>query len=491
MKKLLCMLAVILVAFLATNCKKDQSNNPPVKGSTEVQFNINSVTQSGLKSNSDEIICSQEKATYVMYKMDGGDYQRVEVFYVGNVPWTNSIKMNAGGTHTLQEFVVYGRNPSTGLDEVIMAAPHSGSTYAPYVTNPLDHQFTVVTDQKLQLTMDVVCFQPTTYTNFGFIYFNLNQIVFRQQWFFGDFCIKNKAEYTGSDYAQQPNWGSGTGYIDAPAIFKIEVYKGTTLMNTFTNDDAAHHFGDKVSVTYGDDLNVTDAFTFKLWILVKQGNAFNFQLFNTWNFYDISNITQLTDGVVDFVLGSCNPTADYIFPPYIDLPNQCFYTINGCGTMGGYVDATLGGIGAGYDIANGLYASNCTDHNALINIGQQYTMNVFSSLYQLDLPIWARSTKWNKINWLYNHLDWFPGYHWYDIQGVIWMYDIQPWTGGDEGCFTGYGITSMMTTMKNAMDLAANHADTYIPSSGGWAAVIFIADLNGPSVQTMMIKIDP
>jgi len=489
MRKLVCMLAVILVAFLATNCKKDQSNNP-VTGSTEVQFNINSVTHNGtgLKSMLDDpIICSQEKATYVMYKMDGGDYQRVEVFYVGNVPWTNSIKMNAGGTHTLQEFVVYDR-----LDEVIMAAPHSGSIYAPYVTNPLDHQFTVVTDQKLQLKMDVVCFQPTTYTNFGFIYFNLNQIVFRQQWFFGDFCIKNKAEYTGSDYAQQPNWGSGTGYIDAPAIFKIDVYKGTTLMNTFTNDDAAHHYGDKVSVTYGDDLNVTDAFTFNLSILVKQGNAFNFQLFKTWYFNDISNIIQGTDGVVDFVLGSCNPTSDYIFPPYIDLPLTCTYSCSQPSTLGAYVDATLSNIGTGYDIANGMYASNCTDHSALIYLGQQYTMNVFSSLYQWTLPSWAQSNKWNKINWLYNHLDWFPGYQWYDIQGVIWMYDIPAWTGGSEGGFPdGYYNDAMMVSMHNAMELPANHADTYIPSSGGWAAVIFIADLNGPTVQTMMIKLDP
>ena len=246
MKKTMIISSILLVIVIAfTACKKNVTPNPS-NGTTEVQFNINSVTQTGLKSNSDEIICSQEKATYVLYKIDGGDYQRVEVFYVGNVPWTNSIKMvSGGGTHTLQEFVVYGRNPTTGLDEVIMAAPHSGSIYAPYVTNPLDHQFTVVTDQKLQLTMDVVCFQPTTYTNFGFIYFQLNQITFRQQWFFGDFCIKNKAEYAGSDYALQPNWGSGTGYIDAPAIFKIDVWKGTTLMNTFTNDDAAHHYGDK------------------------------------------------------------------------------------------------------------------------------------------------------------------------------------------------------------------------------------------------------
>lgn len=498
MTKFLTLLAIVLMIFIVPGCKKDQSSNSSLS-TYDVSFNINNVTQPGSFKSTADINCSTLKANYVTYKMDGGSFVTVPVFYIGNVPYTNTIKL-AAGTHILNEFIVYSDNntPNDLTDDVVIsAAPHSGSTYAGYVTTPLDQTFIVTTDRKNDIKLDVVCFESSNYQNFGFVYFTLNQLVVRQQWFFGDICIKNAAEYAGSDYTHQPNWIT-SGYIDAPAIFKIEVWRGNVLQNTFTNDDAADQYSNKVSVTYGDYQNQRDQFIFKLFVLVPQGAAFNFVEFNDWTFDDISNITQGTDdGVVNFAVGSCFPQANYIFPAWLNLPTQATYTITGWYDAGpyagpadgGYVTATLSGISAGYDISNGAYASNCTDHAVTITVGQAYTMNVFSSLNQLLLPSWARNTKWNKINWLFNHLSYFPNYQWWDIQGAIWIFDNPAWTGGTEGGYpSGVYNESIMATMVTDMN---QYGESYVPPPGGWAAILFIADLNGPTVQTMMIKLDP
>ena len=228
---------------------------------------------------------------------------------------------------------------------------------------------------------------------------------------------------------------------------------------------------------------------------MRQGTQFNYVLFDNWTFNDISDLNQGTDGVIDFVLGSCydpsNPP-DYVFAPWMNLPVNATYTITGFpATHGGYVDATLSNIPSGYEISNGVYASNCADHQTLIYVGTPYNMNIYSSLYPSLLPTFAQGNKWNKINWLYNHLNYFPGYQWYDIQGAIWLLDNPVWDGGAEGGVPS--LTTTMMTMKNNMD---TYGSNYIPSPGGWAAIIFIpigtlSNAPAPTIQTMIIKLDP
>jgi hypothetical protein len=499
MRKLLMLLATALMIFIMPGCKKDQSSNSSLS-TYDVQFNINSVTQNGnLKSAAyDTIICDTGLlASYVVYKIDGGPFDTIPVFYVGNIPWTNTIKLTAG-QHVLDEFIVYSDNntPSKSDDIIIWATPHSGSAWAGYVTTPLNQTFTVVSDKKNSIKMDVVCFQPAAFTNFGFTYFSLNQIIIRQQWFFGDFCIKDASQYTGSDYTHQSNWVT-TGYIDAPAIFRIDVLRNNVLQNSFTNDDAAHQWGGKVSVTYGDIKNQVDQFTFNLYILVRQGTAFNFVLFYTWTFNDISNIPRGSDNVTDFILGSCydpyNPP-QLILAPYINLPPTADYTIGpqyAPGTLGMYVDAILSNVPAGYVFGNGMYASDCADHQTLINVGQLYHMTVYSSLYPSLLPPFAQSQagKWAKINWVFNHLNYFPGYHWYDVQQLVWEYDAVAWNGQPDGGVPA--LTALAQTMKTQADLLGVN---YVPPPGGYAAVIFIEQgtpPTTPNIQTMFIQYDP
>ena len=501
------MLAIILVAIVATNCKKDQKEQPNNLAETyDVSFNVNSIAQDGtLKSSlTDTIICDTLKADYVVIRLNGV-WDTIPVFYVGNYLWTNTIKL-APGSYNLSEFLVYSNNhtPLNKLDDILlMATPHSGSLWSGYVTTALNQSFTVVADNKNSVKMDVVCFKPSVFAKFGFTYFYLNQLVIRQQWFFGDFCIKDASQYNNSDYHLQPNWVT-TGYRDAPAIFKIEVWRGGTLQNTFTNDDAAHHYGDKVSVTYGDYINQVDQFTFKLYILVKQGTMYNFVLFNTWSFNDISNIPIGIDNVSDFILGSCYDPANppqLVLAPWLNLPVTASYTINGAyapGSLGGYVDATLGSIGSGYDIQNGNYASWCSDHQTVIYVGSLYNMDVYSSLYPSLLPAFAQvqSGKWAKINWLFNHQDWYPNLKWYEVQQFIWLYDNVAWNGVADGGVPALSDPLYPTRAQLMKTNADAYGVNYVPSPGGWSAIIFVPTGTPPNatvaaVQTMMVKIDP
>lgn len=503
LKQFAIVLSIFMMALLTTtSCKKDQPSNP-VAGTQDVSFNINSVTQNGFKStNADTIICSTLQADYVLYKMDGGAFINIPVFYVDGKPWTNSIKLTEG-THILNEFLVYSDNntPNDYSDDILLsAAPHVGSTFAGYVTTPLNQTFTVVTDKKNEIKLDVVCFQPQYYTKFGFVYFQLNELTIRQLWFFGDFCIKNKADYAGSQYATQTNWGTGTGFIDAPAIAKVEVWRGGVLQNTFTNSSQ----GEKFSVTYGDYKQQTDAFEIKLFILVRQGTQFNYVYFKSWTFNDISNIPQGTDGVVDFVLGDCydvNNPPDLVLAPWMNLPQTATYKITGWNPSSiingyqGYVDATLSNIPTGYEILNGVYASNCADHSTTIYVGTPYNMNVYSSLYPDQLPLFAQSDKWAKINWLYNHLDYFPGNSWYHIQGAIWRFDNPVWNFEPESGFPTLtpADQTMINNMVNQMNL---YGVGYKVPPGGYATIIFIPvgtlpNAPSPTIQTMFIKLDP
>jgi hypothetical protein len=498
----------LLVFFLtAAGCKSDE---PQASTEVAVSFSVNNVSspssvvseKTGMSKakasdaiTTDDIICSDLKADYVKYKIDGGDFKTIPVFYVGGIPFTNSIKLGTG-SHVLSEFLVYSDNntPNDTSDDILLSAtPHTGSTYASYVTSPLNYTFTITVDQKLAVTVQTVCFTPKNFDNFGFTYFKLGEINVKQLWFFADFCIKSKADYDGSQYAAQPGWTSNSGpFIDVPAIMKIEVWDNGFLQNTFSNSSQ----GEKLGVNYADYAGQADNYELKLFILVRQGTAFNYVYFKSWTFTDVSNIPDGGDGVIDGVLGNCyDPTTppDFILAPWMNIPSQATYTITAFNpaTLGAYVDATLSNIPTGYDIKNGVYASNCADHSTTINVGQAYAMDVYSSLYPDKLPLFVQSTKWDRINWLYNHLDWYPGYLWSDVQGFIWLYDNPVWDGSAESNVPA--ITTLTKKMKSDADL---YGVGYKVPPGGYATIIFLptgtlATATSPTIQTMFIKVDP
>lgn len=490
-------IAFIVSIILFSNCQKNVDTIYQ-----DVSFSLNNVSQRTLKSssnfkstNSDTIVCSDLNASYVSYVINSEIPKTIPVFYINGLPYTSSIKLPVG-LYTLNEFLVYNDNntPLDLSDDILLsAAPHTNSIFSTYVTTPLSQSFAVQEDIKLEVKLDVVCFTPQNYEKFGFTYFQFNKVIVKELQFFGDFCIKAKEDYAGSLYSQQTNWGTGVGYIDAPAIFKVEVWRNGILQNSVNNSTTSKTLG----VWYGDRENQTDNFEVKLFILVKQGTSFNYVYFKSWMFNDNSNISTGNDGRTDFVLGNCYDPAnppDLILAPYMNLPITATYTITGNwapGSLGAYVNAQLTNIGNGYDISNGTYPSNCADHQTVIYVGTPYNMDVYSSLYQDQLPLFTQSNKWNKINWLYNHLSWYPGYHWYDVQGFIWLYDSNVWNGQP------YAGMPALTAMSQQMKLDADtYGSNYSPLPGGWAAIIFVPvgtahNATSATVQTMFIQVDP
>lgn len=482
-------LLVIFSLFIAfTGCKKvDFPENTPSVKDQGIAFSIKpGDNPSGLKATLD---CFSEPADYAIAQIDDSAYT-VAIFYIGEIPYTNSIQLLAG-PHVLQEFTMWSDNntPNTKSDDWVMAAtPHVGSNYASYVETSLDITFNIEPFVKIEFPIEAVCFEEDHYIDFGFTYFQINQVTIREEAFFGDICMKNPDDYLGSLYAQQ----SGGLQVDMSAICKIEVYRNGVLQGTFDNE-AWFGQGQPLMVTYGDRANETDQFEFKLYILVRKGAAFEYVYFHSWLIDDAQVIPQGNDGVVDFVLGDCAPDADVVIPPYINLPSTCSYQISGPtapGSLGGYVNANLTNIPTGYEIQNSTVPSWCADHQTSISTAV-YNMDVYSSLNQSALPAFVQGPKWNSYNWLMNHLDWYPGYLWSDLQGALWLFDSTPWNGHATGGVPA--LTPRMTQMHN--DALLYGANYKVPT-GGWACVIFIPAGTSPSaptpaIQTMFIKVDP
>ena len=136
--------------------------------------------------------------------------------------------------------------------------------------------FNVVAFEKIQLPIDAVCYQPANYTNFGFIFFQIEEVTVREQPFFGDICIQSIADYSipGSPYLGQSNGIQ----LDLPAIFRIDVYRNHVLMNSFSNE-AWKGEGQPLIVQYADRKGIADTFEFKLYVNVRQGSGFNYVYF--------------------------------------------------------------------------------------------------------------------------------------------------------------------------------------------------------------------
>lgn len=336
-------------------------------------------------------------------------------------------------------------------------------------------------------------YQPRSNNNLGFVYFKHDDVVVRQQYFSGNLCTKDINEYRNTDYALQP--GGLTAAL--PAIFKIRVKRnGVYQAPDFTNDVAPDYgAGGPLLVEYGDLKNLPDVFQFELWVLVRSGNGCEFKLFKTWNFDDISNISTGTNNVVDFVIGNCDvPAADYHFQSYLNLPSFCTYHIDRSGrsaTLGEYLDVTLSNFSpdGNYDMRTGPQPFYCADHANKIDAGRDYTMQIFSSLYTKSIPkdAPAKNFDWCRMNWLINHLDWFPGYLWQDVQAAIWRLN-NSWTGPAED-----GVSYSTTAQEMYADMIADGGG-FTPLRGGCAFVIFTSPDPGDTgtlyCQALVMKVD-
>jgi hypothetical protein len=125
-------------------------------------------------------------------------------------------------------------------------------------------------------------------------------------------------------------------------------------------------------------------------------------------------------------------------------------------------------------------------------------MDVYSSLYPGVLPLFVQDQvgKWAKINWIFNHKDWYPNLTWYELQQVVWMFDNVAWDGTTEGGVPALNNPLYLTRASKIKADADQYGVNYVPPPGGFAAIIFVptgTPANAPTaaIQTMFIQIDP
>ncbi|NOY50480.1 MAG: hypothetical protein GXO88_07965 [Chlorobi bacterium] len=481
MKKLL-LLSVIASMFMF-GCKKTET--PPTSTGEDVVFASAEMPIGGLKAGRE--ISENLSVQYASATIDGTTYTP-EVFYLNNIAYTQAVKLEVG-VHTLSQFLLMNDNDTpndTSDDIIVKATPLAGSEYASFVSSPLSSSFTVEAFKKAEVSIEVLNFEETTYTSFGFTWFQPVDVTVREQLFFGDICTKHPDDYTGSLYEQQENGLQ----IDMPAIFKVEVYKNGVLQDTYDNEyDADGNLwlgeGAPMHVKYSDSDNDVDNFELKLYIYVAEGNTFGYKYFHSWTFSDDQMIDNGSDGVVDFALGTCHADeADLSLPPYINLPATLNYTITAVpGTLGTYFDANIQGVGPGYEISNGLWPTYCGDYQTFISVGNTYAMDVYSSLYPDLIPPGYSTDDYDLVNWLMNNLDNYPGYDWTDVQAFLWKV-LNNWDGSNVayvGTWAQHPIAQQMFA-----DAQAN-GEGYLPLPGGWAAILLVGD----TIQLQLVLIDP
>ena len=486
-------LSAIAVMFIASCNKAPSPLNKDDNTPQEVTFSSPQVSKGKAASvNTKSTSANNENlnASYASITMDGTIYTP-KVYYLNGVAYTQAIKLMPG-SYTITQFILMNDNqtPNDMSDDIIVsAAPEAGSPYAAFVNHPLDYVMSVTAFHKNEINIEVLEFLAQEYSAFGFNWFSMSQTTVREQLFFGDISVKHPSDYTGSLYEQQTNGLQ----VDMPAIFRIDVYRNDVFLISYNNESYLGE-GDVLHVAYPDAATTTEHFRFDLYIYVKTGNTFGYKKFHSWTFDDDQKISAGSDGVVDFVLGNANSSQpDLLLPPYQNLPETCTYKIVGSfapGSQGAYVDAKLTGIGSGYDISNGTYASWCADNDVSINVGHDYDMDVFSSLYPDQLPAFtAYADRWARVNWLFNHLDNYSGHTWGEVQGAIWII-MHNWNGQAQG-----NVPAADALTHQMADDSQSHTD-FTPLPGGWAAVIFVphgTDPNQgtPDIQTMFVQVDP
>ncbi len=479
MKKIV--LLTVLISAMLFSCKKEA--NTPSK--QDVVFTAKVMPIDGLKSS------NSQTANYAKVTISGNTYYP-EVFYLNGNTYTQAIKLPVG-VYTVDEFLLMNDNGTPGdmTDDIIVeATPATGSTYADFVSTPTPFNLTVEAFKKTEVPIEVLTFQATNYTDFGFTWFNAQENTVREQLFFGDLCVKHPDDYAGSLYANQSNGVQ----VDMPAIFRIDVYQNGTFFKSYNNEyhaDGTGWYGEgsPLHVLYNDRDNETDNFEFKLYILVADGANFHYKFFHSWTFSDDNMIPAGTDGVVDFVLGNCQTTdADLELPPYMNLPATLTYSItNVPATSGeGYFDANIQNVPAGYDIQNGTWPAYCGDYATLIQTGTSYTMDVYSSLYPANIPSFphTNTVNFDKVNWLINHLDNYPTQTWSDVQAFIWKM-VTDWDGSSKpnvGSWTDHPVAQTMYA-----DAMANGVG-FEPLPGQYAVVVLA---QGTNIQLQIILVDP
>lgn len=250
----------------------------------------------GLKSS-----CDQPIAQYALIEIDGKTHQ-VGVFYLNDRIFTNSMKLSSGD-HTLSQFILVNdaNTPNDlGDDIIVMAAPEAGSHYASFVSKPMPFDFTVDAFFKTEISIELLCFEPNDFENFGFNWFTVDEINVREFCIEGCICVDDLDLFIGSLYEGQT---TGLQY-QMPAIFKVDVYRNDNLVIRYGNEDFLGE-NSPLCIKYPDYEGVVDNFKFEVWVLGVNG----YELFETLTTTDDIPLQDIDlNNYMYFAFGGCDDT---------------------------------------------------------------------------------------------------------------------------------------------------------------------------------------
>jgi len=204
------LLVLVLVSVLVFGCKKDVYETTPMEKASDISFQIDLVDPGAMKDWDCKLDINGDllEPDYAEIIIDGETYYPA-VFRIDGILYTQNIKFLLGQADNAQlevtRFVLWddSNTPNDMTDDqIVMGMPEQNSLYEPYITSELryDRFIDVTAFQKHQFLFEVLCFIDDEYENFGFDWFQIHEIVIREECFFGDICIKHLADYqlTGS-----------------------------------------------------------------------------------------------------------------------------------------------------------------------------------------------------------------------------------------------------------------------------------------------------
>jgi len=473
MKKLLYIFACLIVI---SGCKKTPETPTEIK--QDVVFRGDYVSGgTGLKSDG----CDNPTASYAHVVVNGIAYKPA-VVYLNEIPFTQAIKLSPG-SYSLEEFLLMndaGTPVYLEDDIIVQAIPTENAPYANFIEYSVPIDFVVSEFAKTEVPIEVMCFNENDFEEFGFIWFLMNEITVRNQFFYGEFYVPDPDDYAGSLYENL----DGGLQKNMPAIFRIDVYRNDAFIISYTNEDQLPDKM-KVKVSYPDHDNSADQFTFKLFNLVKGCGGFEYKYIDEWTFNDNEKLEKGTDNAVDFIIGNRNNNEmDYEFPAYQTLPDECNIKIKTYllgSELGTFVDLSLSLIPEGFTLDNGTYPGWNGNHLVIdyenLFEDESVEAEVYSSLCQDDLPesICYENKNWEAVNWLINNLDNYPAYEWADLQAAFWLLlDKNPeWDGSS---LAGVADLSELTWAQQMHDDAIDNSQNYLPDDDELAAVIFLIE---------------
>ena len=488
MKKLTYLWVAILTLVFAVSCDKNDDSvvvDNPTLELVDVSFDLNNYipeTSSKDPEKGDRSIpdCSDMTAEYVVAEIGSESYTLDLVTLNGGLE-TEVVKL-APGEHSLNSFMVYASDGTP-----IYASPMVDSYYqALWDLEGVTKTFEVDAFTKSKITIDVLCYEPYQYEEFGFAWFEYAKYEVKTICFFGDICTKYfEAWHLDGAYAEQT---TNQGY-DFAAIFEVVIRDAEgNAVNDLTKNSNIDWKGEgsPLCIEYPDMIGSDENYTFEINLVMPDGSV---ETIHTASLAEgiSSDATETgfggSDGVFDFVVGNCSYEGndeDLELPAWVPVPKEEIsfrVTVPGSGEEG-YVRATfdfLTNTASAYgDLVEGVeFAMWCAEKNETIYYNTNYKAKVYSSLGLTNaMPAAMQTLPWGKLNWVMNHKDGFTNDQ---VQNALWY-------------LIGQGGGAQVAGLTDAA--VAN----WQPSVGDWAILAFDADglnPNTPKVQLMIVRVDP